>query len=70
MLNFINNIGTTELVVIFLIVLVLFGGKKAKELARGLGESTKEAKKVGGELKKAKNDVLSKNEEASEEDED
>ena len=33
-----GSIGFTELVLIFVIVLLLFGGKKIPELARGLGE--------------------------------
>lgn len=53
-MNFIKNIGTTEIIIIFLVVLLLFGGKKLNELARGLGESTKEVKKVKDELTKAK----------------
>lgn len=70
MMNFIKNIGTTEIVIIFLVVLLLFGGKKLNELARGLGESTKEAKKVKDELIKAKAGSKDANEpeEAEEED--
>lgn len=46
-----SNIGTTEIIIIGIVLLVLFGGKKMVELARGLGESTKELKKVGRELR-------------------
>lgn len=52
MFNFIKNIGTPEIVVIGIIVLFLFGGKKLIELGRGLGESTKELKNVKEELTK------------------
>lgn len=38
--------GSTELLVILLIVLVLFGGSKLPSLARGLGQSVKEFKKA------------------------
>ena len=37
------NLGSTELIVI---ALVLFGGKKLPELARGVGDSIKEFKKA------------------------
>ena len=40
-------IGTPELFVIFLVILLLFGAKKLPELARGVGKSM-------GEFKKAK----------------
>jgi sec-independent protein translocase protein TatA len=40
-------IGTQELIIIFVIILLLFGAKKLPELARGLGKSM-------GEFKKAK----------------
>lgn len=36
--------GGTEIIVILLIVLVLFGGKKIPELMRGLGKGVKEYK--------------------------
>lgn len=41
-----KNIGTTELIVIAIIVLILFGGKKLPELGRGLGDSIKEFRKA------------------------
>lgn len=44
------GIGTTEVVVTVLIVLLLFGGRKIPELMRGLGSGIKE-------FNKAKNDV-------------
>lgn len=48
-----GNIGTGELIVIGIVVLLLLGTKKLNELARGLGESTKEFKKVQKEYQKA-----------------
>ena len=39
-------IGGQEIIVILLIVLVLFGGKKIPELMKGLGKGVKEYKKA------------------------
>jgi sec-independent protein translocase protein TatA len=38
------NIGTTELIIILLIVLVFFGAKKIPDLAAGLGKGIREFK--------------------------
>lgn len=56
-------IGTTELLLIGGIALLLFGGKKLPEMMRGLGQGVKEFKKgvndvkdsVEGDVKKEKN---------------
>ncbi len=39
---FIFNLGSWEVVVILFVILLLFGGKKIPELARGLGKGIKE----------------------------
>ncbi len=41
-----SNIGLPELLVIFLIVLLIFGAKKIPEIARGLGKGINEFKKA------------------------
>lgn len=48
-----GNLGSTELLVIGIVILVVFGSKKLNGLARGLGESTKEMKKVKKEYHNA-----------------
>ena len=40
------GMGPTELIVILIILLVLFGGSKLPGLAKGLGQSIKEFKKA------------------------
>lgn len=50
---FIGDIGTGEWVVIGIVIILLFGGKKLNELARGLGESGKELKRVKHEFNSA-----------------
>ena len=44
------NIGNTELIIILVIILLLFGAKKLPELARGLGKSMQEFKKATREV--------------------
>jgi sec-independent protein translocase protein TatA len=46
------TLGPQELLIIFLIILLLFGAKKLPELARSLGKSTAEFKKGMKELEK------------------
>ncbi len=41
-LLFLGNLGATEFVLIFLVVLLLFGGQKIPELMRGLGRGIRE----------------------------
>lgn len=43
-----RNIGTTEIIIIAVILLVLFGGHKLPELGKGLGDAIKEFKKALG----------------------
>jgi sec-independent protein translocase protein TatA len=42
MFLFLGNLGGTEITLIFLIVVLLFGGNKIPELMRGLGKGIKE----------------------------
>jgi len=43
-------IGGTELIIILVAVLILFGSKKIPEFARGLGQAIKEFKKASREV--------------------
>ncbi len=59
-------IGTTEIIVIGGIALLLFGGKKLPELMRGLGKGVKEFKEGMNEVK----EEITKDEQESEVQED
>jgi len=41
-LLFLNQLGGTEIMLIFLVVVLLFGGQKIPELMRGLGRGIRE----------------------------
>ncbi|HBM16110.1 MAG TPA: twin-arginine translocase TatA/TatE family subunit [Lentisphaeria bacterium] len=43
-------IGAWEIVLIFLVILLIFGGKKIPEIARGLGKGLREFKKAKDEI--------------------
>lgn len=43
------NLGPTELIIILIIVLLVFGGAKLPKLARSMGQAQKEFKKGLGE---------------------
>ena len=43
-LLFLGNLGTGEIVIIAIVVLLLFGGKKIPELMKGIGKGVKNVK--------------------------
>ncbi|HAH50232.1 MAG TPA: twin-arginine translocase TatA/TatE family subunit [Balneola sp.] len=47
-----GSFGTTEIIIIAIIVLVLFGAKRIPELAKGLGQGIKEFRKASSDIKK------------------
>ena len=60
-LLFLGNLGTGEIVIIAIVVLLLFGGKKIPELMRGLGKGVKSFKdgvnEAKDEINKAKDEL-------------
>lgn len=51
-LAFLPSLGGPEMIVIFVVILLLFGAKKIPELARGLGKSMGEFKKAREEFER------------------
>ena len=45
-LNTMGNLGATEIILILLVVVLLFGGRKIPELMKGIGQGMKEFKKA------------------------
>lgn len=56
------NLGTGEIVLLVLAMLLLFGGKKIPELARGLGKGIREFKDASNGIKKDIEDSMTENE--------
>jgi sec-independent protein translocase protein TatA len=44
--NLFNNIGITEIIIVAVVLIILFGGKKIPELAKGIAEALKEFRKA------------------------
>lgn len=51
-LLFIGNLGASEIIIIALIVLLLFGGKKIPELMKGLGKGVRSFKEGMNNIEK------------------
>ena len=47
-----NGIGTTEVIIIAIFVLVFFGAKRIPELAKGLGQGIKEFRQASKDIKR------------------
>ena len=56
-LLFLQNIGTGEILIVALVVLLLFGGKKIPELMRGLGKGVKSFKDGMNDVRKELDDI-------------
>jgi sec-independent protein translocase protein TatA len=57
------NIGGPEILVILVIVLVLFGGRKIPELMKGLGKGVKEYKNAVNGIEKEISNISTKEDE-------
>ncbi|HLP41511.1 MAG TPA: twin-arginine translocase TatA/TatE family subunit [Fibrobacteria bacterium] len=60
------NIGPMELILIFLVVVLLFGGKKIPEIAKGLGKGIRDFKSsLAGTDEKDESKTLAASEKAA-----
>jgi len=55
-MNYLLFISGQEIVIVFVVVLILFGAKKVPEVARGLGKGMREFRKATDEIKKEINE--------------
>lgn len=62
-LLFLGNMGGQEILIIALVILLLFGGKKIPELMRGLGKGVSQFKKGMNDIEQEINAEPKKNEE-------
>lgn len=60
-LTFIGGLGMSELIVIVLVVLLLFGGKKIPELMKGLGKGVRSFKDGLKEVSSDEDETSGKN---------
>jgi len=58
------SLGPWEIIIIFVVILLVFGGKKLPELAKGLGEGIKEFKKATSDIKDEVDNAVSDKESA------
>ena len=58
-LMFIDNLGTGELILIALVVLLFFGAKRIPELMRGMGKGVKSFKEGLNDIEKQINEPVS-----------
>ena len=58
------SLGPLEIIIIFVVILLVFGGKKLPELAKGLGEGIKEFRKATSDIKDEVDNAISDKESA------
>ena len=61
-LMFIGNLGTGELILIALVVLLFFGAKRIPELMRGMGKGVKSFKEGLNDIEKQINEPVNNDE--------
>ena len=61
------SLGPWEIAIVILVIIILFGGKKLPELARGLGLGLREFKKAKQEIKDEVKNVADEVEETEKE---
>ena len=61
------SLGPWEIALVILVIIILFGGKKLPELARGLGLGLREFKKAKQEIKDEVKNVTDEAEDAEKE---
>lgn len=54
------NIGTQEMILILIMILLLFGGKKLPEMARGLGRGIREFKDASEGIKREMSEQINR----------
>lgn len=64
------GLGHWEIILIFILVLLLFGGKKLPEVAKGLGKAMREFRKARDELHDVVNQQATETDDAAAEPED
>ena len=62
-LLFLGNLGAGEIIIIALVVLLIFGGKKIPELMKGIGKGVKSFKDGLNDIEKDINEAPQKKEE-------
>lgn len=57
---FLGMVGAPQMILIAVVVLLMFGGKKIPELMKGLGQGLKEFKNATNEVENTKKEVSEK----------
>lgn len=52
------GLSTAEIIIIFVVILLLFGGRKIPEVARGIGKGIREFKKAKEGFEETLNDAI------------